>query len=105
VGILYIIYRGNISKGFIRSIYKGSIYMTWSTSKDHIGSRPKVYGSILGSLYSKTKDLNSNFNSILPTNRWTNKETEPDVKTVFTTLCQLHTEQLGIVITNYIVCI
>ncbi len=28
-----------------------------------------------------------------------------DIKAVFIALCQPHTEQLGIIITNYIVCI
>ena len=80
-------HRGNISKGFVKGIYKGSIYTIWGTSKDHIGLRPEVRSSILGSLYSKTKDPNGDFNGISPTNKWTNKETEPDVKTVFTSLC------------------
>ena len=79
--------------------------MTQGTSKDYIGLRPKVCGSILGSFYGKAKDLNGDFNGILSINKQINRETEPDVKTVPMTLCQLHTEQLGIVITNYIICI
>ena len=79
--------------------------MTRGTSKNHIRLRPKIYGSILASLYSKTKNPNSDFNGISPTNGRTNGETELDIKTVPTALRQLHTEQLGIVITNYIVCI
>ena len=69
MGLFYTIYGGNISKGLVRSIYKGSIYITQGTNKNHIGLRPKVYSSILGGLYSKTKDLNGNFNSILFINR------------------------------------
>ena len=96
-------YRKDINKGFIKGIYEGSVCMTWGTSENHIRLRPKVRGSILGSLYGKVKDPNGDFNGILPINGWINKETEPDVRIVFITLCQLHTEQLGIVITNYIV--
>src|SRR6266702_8398568 len=96
-------YRENVSKGLVGGIYKGSIYMTQGTSEDHIRSRPKVCSSILGSIYSETKNLNSDFNSILSINRRTNGETKLDIRIVFTTLCQLHTEQLGIIITSYIV--
>ena len=96
-------HRKNVSRRLIGGIYEGSICMTQGTSEDHIGLRPKVCGSILGGLYSKTKDLNSNFNSILSINKQINRKTEPDVRTVFTTLCQLHTEQLGIIVTSYIV--
>ena len=90
MGLLYIIYKGNISKGFIKGIYKGSVYTTWGTSEGHIRLRPKVHGSILGGLYSKIRDPNSNFNGILSINRRANKKTELDIKTVFTTLCQLY---------------
>jgi len=69
VGLLYTVYKGNISRKSIKGIYKGSIYMTQSTNKDYIRSRPKVHGSILGGLYSKTRNPNSNFNSVPPTNR------------------------------------
>ena len=103
MGLFYTIYRRDISKGLIRGIYKGSVYIIWGTSKDYIGSRFKVRGSILGSLYSKTKNPNSDFNGISPTNRWTNKETKPDVRTVSMTLHQLCTEQLGIIIISCIV--
>ena len=60
--------------------------MTQGINKNYIGLRPKVCSSILGSLYSKTKDPNSNFNGILPINRQIDKKTELDVKTVFMTL-------------------
>ena len=69
MGILYIMYRRDISRGFIRSLYKGSVYTTQGTSENHIGLRPKIHGSILGSLYNKTRDLNSDFNSILSANK------------------------------------
>ncbi len=96
-------HRRDVSKGLIKGIYKGSIYITWGTNENHIGLRPKVHNSILGSLYSKAKNPNGDFNGISPTDRQTNKETKPDVKTVFTILYQLRTKQLGIVITNYTV--
>jgi len=69
MGLLYIIYRRDISRRFVRGICKGSVCTTWGTNEDHIGSRPKVYSSILGSLYGKAKDLNGDFNGILPINR------------------------------------
>ncbi len=59
-------YRKDISRRFVRGIYKGSVYTTQGTSEDYIGLRPKVHGSILGSLYGKAKNLNGNFNGILP---------------------------------------
>ena len=82
MGLFCIIYRRNVNRGLIKGICKGNIYMTQSTSKDYIRLRPKVYGSILGSLYSKTRDPNSNFNSILSANRQINKEIKLDVRTV-----------------------
>ena len=69
MGLFYTIYKGNISRGLVKDIYEGSIYMTQGTSEDYIGLRPKVYNNILGGLYSKTKNPNSDFNSILSTNR------------------------------------
>jgi len=66
VGLFCIVYKRNISKGLIRGIYKGSICITQGTSEDYIRLRPKVYNNILGSLYSKIRDLNGNFNGILP---------------------------------------
>ena len=60
--------------------------MTWGISENHIRLKPKVCGSILGSLYNKTRDLNGDFNSISPIDRWINKETELDVKTIPMTL-------------------
>ena len=61
--------------------------MTQGTNEDYIGSRPKVRGSILRGLYSKTKNLNGDFNGILPINRQINREVELDVRTVPTILC------------------
>jgi len=69
MGLLYTIYRKNVSKGFVKGIYKGNICMTQGTNENYIRSRPKVCGSILGSLYNKTRNLNSDFNGILPANR------------------------------------
>jgi len=43
--------------------------MTQGISEDYIGLKPKVYSSILGSLYSKIKNPNSNFNNIPPINK------------------------------------
>ena len=96
-------YRRNVSKGLIGGIYKRSVYIIWGTSKDYIKLRPKVRGNILGSLYGKTRNPNSNFNGISPINGQTNGETELNIRTVFITLHQLHTEQLGIIITSYTV--
>ncbi len=79
-------YKRNVSRGLIKDICEGSICMTWGTSENHIGLRSKVYGSILGDLYSKTGNLNSDFNGILPIDRRVNKETKPDVRAVFMTL-------------------
>ena len=69
MGIFYIIYKRNVNRGLIKGIYKGSIYIIQSTNKNHIGSGPKVHSSILKGLYSKTKNLNNDFNNILPINR------------------------------------
>jgi len=69
MGLFYTIYQRNVSRRFVKGIYKGSVCITWGTSENHIGLRSKVCGSILESLYSKTKDLNSDFNNILPINR------------------------------------
>ena len=42
----------------------------WPSKKlDYIRLRSKVCDSILGSFYNKTKDLNSDFNGILPINK------------------------------------
>src|SRR6266702_2940339 len=96
-------YKRDINRRFVKSIYKGNICITQGTNKNHIRLRPKVYNGILKGLYSKIKNLNGDFNSILPINRQTNKETEPDIKIIFITLRQLCTEKLGIITTSYIV--
>ena len=62
-------YRRDVSKGLIGGICEKNVCTTWGTNEDHIGLRPKVYNSILENLYSKTKDLNGDFNSILPINK------------------------------------
>jgi len=69
MGLFYIIYRRDVNKGFVKGICKGSVCITWGTSENYIGLRPKVRGSILGSLYGKAKKLNGDFNGILPTDR------------------------------------
>ncbi len=61
--------------------------MIQGTNKDHIGLRPKVYNSILENLYSKIKNPNGDFNSILPINGWINKKTELDIRAVPMSLC------------------
>ena len=86
MGLFDIIYRGNVSRRFIKGIYKRSIYITQGTNENHIGSRPKVYDNILRGLYSKAKDLNGNFNGILSINKWINRETKLDIRAVFITL-------------------
>ena len=60
--------------------------MTQGTSKNYIGLRPKVCNNILGDLYSKTKNPNSDFNNILSIDRQTNKKTELDARAIFMTL-------------------
>ena len=89
MGLLYIIYRRDVSRRFVRGIYKGSVCIIWSTSKNYIGLRPEVCSSILGSLYSKTGNLNGDFDGILFINRWINGMIELDVRIVFMSLCQL----------------
>ncbi len=69
MGLFYTIYKGNVNRGFIGSIYEGNIYTTWGTNENYIGLRPKVYGSILADFYSKTRNPNSNFNNILLINK------------------------------------
>jgi len=86
VGLFYIIYKKNVSRGFIRGICKGNVYITQSTSENHIRSRPKVCNSILGSLYGKAKNLNGDFNGISPINGQINKKTKLNIRTVFITL-------------------
>ena len=69
MGLFYIMYRRDVSRRFVGGIYKGNIYTTQGTSENYIKSRPKVRGSILGNLYSKARNPNSNFNGISPINR------------------------------------
>jgi len=64
VGLFYTMYRRNVNKGLVKGICEGSVYITQGTSKDYIGLRPKVYSSILGSLYNKAGNPNGDFNSI-----------------------------------------
>ena len=90
MGIFYIIYKRNVNKGFIKNLCQRNIYKIWSTSENYIGSRPKIYISILGVLHSKTKNINNNINSIPSIDKQINKMVEPDVKTVFISLCQSH---------------
>ena len=80
-------YKRDVNRRFVRGIYEESICMTWGTNEDYIGLKPKVCGSILGSLYSKIRNLNNNFNGISPTDRQINKKIKLDVGTVFMILC------------------
>ena len=65
--------------------------------------RPKVCINVLEMLYNKTKNINSNIDSILSIDRQINKMVKSDIRAVFALLCQLYIKQLGIVITSYIV--
>ena len=56
--------------------------MTWGTNEDYIGLRFKICSSILGGLYSKTRNLNSNLNGILPIDRQLDRKTELDIRIV-----------------------
>jgi len=85
-------YRGDISEGLVRDLYKRSIYTTQGTNKNYIGLRPKVHGNILESIYSKAKNPNGNLNNILPIDKQANGKTESDTKIIPITLYQLHTE-------------
>ena len=40
MGLFYIMYKGNVSRRLVRSLYKGSVYITWGTSKGYIRLRP-----------------------------------------------------------------
>ena len=103
MGILCIMHKRNVSKRFIGDLYKGSVCKTWSTSQNHIGPRFKICVSILGSIYSKTKNISNNVNSILFANKQINREIESDIGIVFMILRQLCTEQLGIIVISCIV--
>jgi len=105
MGIFHSIYRRDFSRKCSTNLCQRSVYITWITREDYIRQRPKICNSILENLFSGTKSLSSNINSISSTDRWSDKETEPDIKTVSTTLCQLHTEQLVRVIISCTVCI
>ena len=103
MGILYIIYKGDVSRKSIKDLCQRSVYKTQGTNEDHIGLRPKVCISVLGILYSKTKNIDNDINSIPSINGQTNKTVKPDIGTVFTTLYKSCIEQLGIVVTSYII--
>ena len=85
-------YRRDVSRGPVRSLYQGNVYKTQSTNENYIRLRPKVYISILRMLYGKIKNTNNNINSILSIDRQINKTIKPNVKAVFALLCQLYTE-------------
>ena len=80
-------YRKDVSKGPVGNICERNVCTTRGTSENYIGLRPKVRGSILGGLYSKTREPNSDFNGILFINRQTDGETELDIKIILITLC------------------
>ena len=63
----------------------------------------KVCVSILGVFYSKIRNEDSNINSILLINKRVNKTVESDIGAVPMALYKSYTEQLGIIITSYIV--
>ena len=63
-----------------------SVCKTQSTSKDYIRLGFKVCISILGMLYSKTKNINNDINSILFIDGWIDKMVELDIGAVFMSL-------------------
>ena len=67
--------------------------------------RSKIHVNVLGMFYSKTKNTNSNINSILPVNGWANKIVELDIKVIFIVLYKLCIKQLGIITTSHTVCV
>ena len=87
MGMFYIIYRKDVSRGVVGDLYQGSVHKIQGTNENHIGLRPKIYVSILGNVYSKTKDMSSNINSIPLINKWTDKMVKSDIGAVFMTLC------------------
>ena len=82
MGILYCIHQRDFSRRYSINLHKKSIYKIYSTSKDYIRQRYKIYYSILKSLYGRTRNLGSNINSLLFINRWANGEVKLDVGTV-----------------------
>ena len=44
--------------------------------------RHKIYYSILESFYSRIWNLSSNINSLLPTNRWLDREVKLDIRVI-----------------------
>ena len=82
MGILYCIYKRDFSRKYSANLYKGSVYKIWSTSKDYIKQRHEIYYNILKSFYSRTGNLSSNIDSILPINRYINREVKLDIRTV-----------------------
>jgi len=69
------------------NLYQRSVFMTWITRKNYIGQRPEICGSILGNFFSRARNLNSNVNSILPKDKWSDKETKLNIGIIFITLC------------------
>jgi hypothetical protein len=103
MGILYIIYKRDVSKRFIKNLCERNVRKTWSTNQDHIGLRLEIRVSILRNVYSKTKNMSSNVNNISLANKWTDKMVKQDIKAVPMLLYQSCAEQLGNVITSCIV--
>ena len=56
MGILYRLYKRDLSKKSGINLYKGSIYKTQNIRQDYIRQRYEIYISILVSVYSRTKN-------------------------------------------------
>jgi len=87
MGIFHSIHRRDFSRRYSMNICQRSVHMTWITRQDYIGQKSEICGSILGNLSSQTRSSSSNIDSISSTDRWLDRETEPNIKTVSTTLC------------------
>jgi len=98
-------HRRDFSRKCSTNLCQRSVFITWITKEDYIEQKPEICNNILETLFSRTRSSSSNINSILSTDRWSDKETKPDIETVFITLYQLCTKQLVRVITSYTICI
>ena len=52
MGILYIIYKRNINRGFVGSLYKRNIYKIGSINENYIKLRFEIHVNVLRSIYS-----------------------------------------------------
>jgi len=105
VGLFYSIHRRDFSRKCSTNLCQRSVHITWIIREGYIRQKSKIYGNILGNLFSRIKNLSSNVNSIPPIDRWLDRKTKLNIKTIPTILYQLHTKQLVSIITNCIVCI